>query len=146
MKVCLKEILVTGGIYGVLVVPFVYVSYLFDSGFDFGFNAGSMFLLFMFVCCAVRLCLNSNPVFIADLMESYPTITYYLSSFGWVPYFIFVYLAMVFGLGYVVDFSYKETSILAMMFYDVVMIGVPVSLLTAFVMTFTEEKLKGQHI
>jgi len=135
MKLWSKEALLLGGVYAVLAIPFTCIDYIFDSDSDIF----TLFLFFLFVCCAVRLVLNSKPLFLSRIINDYPKTAYYLSSFGWIPYFIFIYPAAVFCLSCVVDISENTADTLRAVFDCALILGFPASLLFAFAI-----KLKGK--
>ena len=91
MKLWSKEALVLGGMYEVVEYPFTYL----------GFDKITDILFLVFVCCAIMLCFNKTPKFILKTMENYPKTSYYLTSIGWLPYFIFaITLALIVSYRY----------------------------------------------
>ena len=80
MKICSKEALILGGVYVVLATPFSLL----------GFSVISDILFIVFVISGILLFFNVKFKFIDYILNKHETLSYYLCSFGWVPYFIAV--------------------------------------------------------
>lgn len=126
MKLCSKEALLLGGFYSVLAP----LSYLDQEG------AVSAVLFLGFVIGMVLLCFNKVPKFIYYVINHYPRTSYYLMSIGWVPYFLFIGMVGIIAVASAVAlfFEYDEEVLLIfmIMFGFILMVGIPLSLLIAF--------------
>lgn len=80
MKIYSKEALILGGVYMVLATP---LSLL-------GFSVISDILFIVFIISGILLFFNVKFKFIDYILNKHETLSYYLCSFGWVPYFIAV--------------------------------------------------------
>lgn len=87
MKVWSKEALVLGGIYSVLNAPLSLLRFEIISTGLFWFFLGS----------ALMLCFNKTPKYLSLLVNNYPKTSYYLASFGWIPYAVLIITTVVFG-------------------------------------------------
>lgn len=125
MKLWSKEALVMGGIYGVLDTPFSLL----------GVEMISNLLFWVFIGSAVMLCFNKTPKYLSLLISNYPQTSYYLASFGWVPYvMIFTTIAFL-GSSYLI--AYTENFVVTFL-YSIVYVGLVlalISLIIAFVKT-----------
>ena len=90
LKICSKENVLLGGIYMALGTPFIYANIEKVSGF----------LLLVFVLGLVIQCFKSNVFKLEQRLASYPRVSYYLCSIGWIPYFYILSLIMVFILSF----------------------------------------------
>ena len=123
MKLWSKEALVLGGIYGVLSTPCVYLN-LENIGYC---------LFFVFIACMLGICFNKVPKFINELINNYPKTAYYLASIGWIPYFAIISVVGFIGLGYFIEYSDSTVQILMKLYVWILNLGVPVSLVVAFI-------------
>lgn len=125
MKLWSKEALVLGGIYGVLDTPFSLLE----------FEMISSLLFWVFIGSAVMLCFNKTPKYLSLLISDYPQTSYYLASFGWVPYVTMLTTIAFLGTSYLI--AYTE-NFAASFLYSIVYVGLVlalISLIIAFVKT-----------
>lgn len=80
MKLCSKEALILGGVYMLLSTPFSLL----------GLSVISDILFTVFIILAILLFFNVKLKFIDNIKNKHETWSYYLCSFGWVPYFMAV--------------------------------------------------------
>lgn len=123
MKLWSKEALVLGGIYGVLSTPCAYL------GLE---NIGIM-LFFLFVVGVFLLFFNKMPESFSKTIKKYPQTSYYLASFGWIPYFVIIGLVGFIASISFVEYSDDSINVLMNVFMQILNFGVPLSLVTAFV-------------
>lgn len=123
MKLCSKEALLLGGIYSVLATP---LSYLDQEG------TVSAVLFLGFVVGMVLLCFNKVPKFIYYVINHYPRTSYYLISIGWVPYFVFIGLAGIIAVASFFEWGEETLNIVMKVFGYISIVGIPLSLLIAF--------------
>lgn len=123
MKLWSKEALILGGIYGVLDTPFVLL----------GFGLVSEILFGLFVIGAFMLFFNKTPKFVSFVINQYPQTAYYLSSFGWIPYFmiagIFIFVGMAAAIEWTDDIIEKVGKCIEF----IGAWGIPISLVVAYI-------------
>ncbi len=125
MKLWSKEALVLGGVYGVLDTPFSL------SGFEMISNL----LFWLFIGSALMLCFNKTPKYLSLFITQYPQTSYYLASFGWVPYVMMLTTIAFLGSTYMI--TYTENFVVSFL-YGIVYVGLVlalISLMIAFVKT-----------
>ena len=130
MKLWSKEALVLGGMYGVLETPFTYL----------GFEKIANILFVVFIWCMIMLCFNKTPKFIAKTIENYPKTSYYLSSIGWIPYFVILGTILFVLSGYVIDYSDSFLETLFSYLYYILPLLVFASLIVALIMKNIKSK------
>ena len=81
MKLYSQEALFAGGVYTVLSYPPAYFQNPIAESFSFLLTGVFVILLFF-------LFFNKVPSVISHAFRQYPVLSYYLVSFGWVPYFM----------------------------------------------------------
>lgn len=123
MKVWSREALVLGGVYSAVNAPFAY----------FDVEPVTDILYLGFIICAVMLCFNKTPKFIALLSEKYPRLSYYLASFGWLPYLVILLPLVFFVCALQFEFSEKTVDVALLGFSYILTYGIPFSLIIAFV-------------
>ena len=126
MKLWSKEALVLGGIYSVINTPFVYTDNEVLGQIE-------SVLFYIFVICALLLCLNKTPKFIKHIINTYPKTSYYLAAIGWIPYFAMFFVACFLGVFYFIEFNktYAESCLVWVGY--VFELGIPASLIIAFI-------------
>lgn len=126
MKLWSKEALVLGGIYSVLITPFV-----------FGNNAVieqiSSILFVIFIICAIMLCFNKTPKFVLFTLNRYPKISYYLAAFGWIPYFTIIAVVSLFISVYFIEYDKNNIEWWLKIMHYILEFGIPISLIIAFI-------------
>ena len=133
MKLWSKEALVLGGIYSVLNTPFVYSN-------NAVIEQISTILFFIFFICVVMLCFNKIPKFITYVINKYPKIAYYLSAFGWIPYFSIITVVSLFISAYFIKYDENNIEWWFNITHYVLEFGIPVSLIIAFIRQKLVEK------
>ena len=125
MKIYSKEALIS--------TPFAYTA---------SYNLGGI-LLVVFILGMFLLFFNKTPRFIRYILDSYPTVAYYICSFGWLPYFrIFIFVVGVFMAGNFMPED-KTVELSSQVIGYVLSWGLPLSLLIAFIRSLTT-KLYGK--
>lgn len=133
MKIYSKEALLLGGLYELISTPFAYTA---------SYNLGGI-LLVVFILGMFLLFFNKTPRFIRYILDSYPTVAYYICSFGWLPYFrIFIFVVGVFMAGIFMPED-KTVELSSQVIGYVLSWGLPLSLLIAFIRSLTT-KLYGK--
>lgn len=123
MKLWSKEALVLGGVYGVLSTPLAYLK----------LENADVVVSILFILCLIALCVNKTPKFIDKIMKNYPKMAYYLASIGWIPYFVIISMVSFFGFGSFIEYSDSTIQVLVKFFVWILNLGVPISLVVAFV-------------
>lgn len=77
MKICSDETLLLGGLYCVFEIIFALL----------GLEVLRDILFLVFLIGVIMLCFNKTPKYISYTLNKYPKTSYYLMSFGWIPYF-----------------------------------------------------------
>ena len=95
MKLFSKETLVLGGLYCCLDIPFSLLGLEIISNM-----LGAFFFIFL-----IMILFNKVPNFLSKLIENNPKAAYYLSSVGWIVYFVL----LVF-FGFITYVSFFEVS------------------------------------
>jgi hypothetical protein len=124
LKICSKENILLGGIYVILDAPFFYAN----------IEKVSSFLLVVFVLGLVIQCFKPNVFKLEQMLASYPRVSYYLSSIGWIPYFNILSIIALFVLAFVVSGNYDKYAIVGDVFFYISYISMPASLLVAFIL------------
>ena len=123
MKLWSKEALVLGCIYGVLSTPLAYLE----------LENINMIVLILFILCLIMLCFNKTPKFIDEVIRNYPKTAYYLSSIGWIPYFVIISIVGFIALDTFVEYSDNTVKVIGNIYVWILNLGIPVSLIIAFV-------------
>lgn len=123
MKLWSKEALVLGGIYSVLDTPFILLKFEIASEILFG----------LFIVCAIILFLNKIPKFTSFVITQYPQTAYYLSAFGWIPYFMIIGIVVFVGMATAFEWTDNLIEKVGKFFDFVCVWGIPISLLTAYI-------------
>ena len=126
MKLWSKEALLLGGIYGVLGTPFTYAENDLFEQILIG-----LFVIFIF--SALMLCFDKTPKFITWMLQHYPHLSYYLIAVGWIPYFAIVVPMLFFISGFFINYSDEELSSCFNIIYYILELGIPFSLIIAFI-------------
>ncbi len=126
MKLWSKETLVLGGLYSVIGTPFAYI----ENNLVEQISSGLLIIFFLFT---IALCFNKTPKFISLLINKHPNISYYLASFGWIPYFMIIGFATIFIYVYFNDYTETSVTILEKLYIWILNLGFPFSLLIAFI-------------
>lgn len=77
MKICSDETLLLGGFYCVFEIILALL----------GLEVLRDILFLVFLISVIMLCFNKTPKYISYTLNKYPKTSYYLMSFGWIPYF-----------------------------------------------------------
>lgn len=77
MKICSDETLLLGGLYCVFEIILALL----------GLEVLRNILFLVFLISVIMLCFNKTPKYISYTLNKYPKTSYYLMSFGWIPYF-----------------------------------------------------------
>lgn len=80
MKICSDESLLLGGLYCVFEIIFALLR----------LEVLRDILFLIFLISVIMLCFNKTPKYISYTLNKYPKTSYYLMSFGWVPYFMLI--------------------------------------------------------
>lgn len=80
MKICSDESLLLGGLYCVFEIIFALL----------GLEVLRDILFLVFLISVIMLCFNKTPKYISYTLNKYPKTSYYLMSFGWIPYFMVI--------------------------------------------------------
>ena len=80
MKICSNETLLLGGLYCVFEIIFALL----------GLEVLRDILFLIFLISVIMLCFNKTPKYISYTLNKYPKTSYYLMSFGWIPYFMVI--------------------------------------------------------
>ena len=139
MKICRNELLLMGGMYQVLAFVFA----LFNTEISLAM-LGVLYVLFWVAVLAMSVALVPSWAFVHKMNDTFPKISLFLASIGWIPYFAVFYAI----LSYVVDlFVNGSDSITAFLnnyvpTYDVYMAAIVLSLLYAAYRAFRGEDLE----
>lgn len=129
MKLCSKDALLLGGIYGGIATPLAYTSNELLEMF-----ADILFCLF--IGGNVLLLMNKMPKFITVVQNKFPKLSYYLREIGWIPYVVFLCLGIFIGSGFVVDYTPTQLEQAA----DIFKSGIPIIFLIALICAFLKHK------
>ena len=129
MKSWSKEALVLGGIYSVLDTPFSLLGFEMISNVFFGLFIGS----------ALMLCFNKTPKYLSWFITRYPQTSYYLASFGWVPYVMMLTTIAFLGSSYLI--TYTENFAVSFL-YSIVYVGLFLSLISLIIAFVKMRKTK----
>lgn len=123
MKLWSKEAVVLGGMYGVLDTPFSLS----------GFAIISNLLFWLFIGSALMLCFNKTPKYLSCFINQHPQTSYYLASFGWIPYVMLLITAAFLGSSYLI--AYTENFAISFLYCITYVepVLVLISLITAFI-------------
>lgn len=135
MKLCKDELLLLGGIYQAAALAIS----LWTSEIAYAAN-GVLYLLFWIAVLAIVF--NWVPEFVFQLNDSFPRVSVFLASIGWVPYFTVLYALLSSGVDYMVSGSDSVTVFLNnyMPVYDVYMAAIVLSLLYAAYKVFYKKE------
>ena len=125
MKLYSQEALFAGGVYTVLSYPPAYFQNPIAESFSFLLTGGFVILLFL-------LFFNKIPSVISHAFRQYPVLSYYLVSFGWVPYFMIAGIVFLPPAATVYEWSDETVNKVADMFNMFCNWGIPCSLLIAW--------------
>lgn len=122
MKFWSKEALLLGGIYTALEIPFSLA----------GFDILTDLFFVLFVVSLVMLFMNKVPKILSYILNTYPTSSYYLCSFGWIPYVLLSVFVVFICSGFFIDYSQAFTSTFIYTLSSASWIGVVVSVCLAY--------------
>ncbi len=125
MKLYSQEALFVGGVYTVLSYPPAYFQNPIAESFSFLLTGVFVILLFF-------LFFNKVPSVISHAFRQYPVLSYYLVSFGWVPYFMIAGIVFLPPAATVYEWSDETVNKVADMFNMFCNWGIPCSLLIAW--------------
>ncbi len=128
MKICKSELLLLGGMYQVLAL----ILGMFNNEFVYAMG-GILYILFWVAVLFMSLSVVSSWGFVHKMNESFPRISVFLASIGWIPYFAVIYAVISMVVDYIVTGSDSVTVFLNnyMPVYDVYMALIVFSLLYA---------------
>lgn len=135
MKLCKDELLLLGGIYQAAALAIS----LWTSEIAYAAN-GVLYLLFWIAVLAIVF--NWVPEFVFQLNDSFPRVSVFLASIGWVPYFTVLYALLSSGVDYMVSGSDSITVFLNnyMPVFEVYMAAIIISLLYAAYKVFYKKE------
>ena len=135
MKLCKDELLLLGGIYQAAALAIS----LWTSEIAYAAN-GVLYLLFWIAVLAIVF--NWVPEFVFQLNDSFPRVSVFLASIGWVPYFVVLYALLSTAVDFMVSGSDSITVFLNnyMPVYDVYMAAIVLSLLYAAYKVFYKKE------
>lgn len=135
MKLCKDELLLLGGIYQAAALAIS----LWTSEIAYAAN-GVLYLLFWIAVLAIVF--NWVPEFVFQLNDSFPRVSVFLASIGWVPYFTVLYALLSSGVDYMVSGSDSVTVFLNnyMPVFEVYMAAIIISLLYAAYKVFYKKE------
>ena len=137
MKICKTELLLLGGVYQFLVMMLG----LFNNEISYTLG-GILYILFWVMVLALSMSFINSINFVYKINDSFPKISVFLASIGWIPYFSVIY-ALISAL---TDYMYNGTDQLTiflnnyMPVYDVYMALITLSLLYAFYKVFFQKQ------
>ena len=128
MKICRNELLLMGGMYQVLAFLFAW----FNNEITYAMG-GMLYVLFWVAVLALSLALVPSWGFVHRMNESFPRISVFLASIGWIPYFSVFYAVMAWIVDYFATTPDTMTAYLNafMPVYDIYMAAIIISLLYA---------------
>ena len=135
MKLCKDELLLLGGIYQAAALAIS----LWTSEIAYAAN-GVLYLLFWIAVLAIVF--NWVPEFVFQLNDSFPRVSVFLASIGWVPYFTVLYALLSSGVDYMVSGSDSVTVFLNnyMPVFEMYMAAIIISLLYAAYKVFYKKE------
>lgn len=135
MKLCKDELLLLGGIYQAAALAIS----LWTSEIAYAAN-GVLYLLFWIAVLAIVF--NWVPEFVFQLNDSFPRVSVFLASIGWVPYFVVLYALLSTAVDFMISGSDSITVFLNnyMPVYDVYMAAIVLSLLYAAYKVFYKKE------
>lgn len=137
MKICKSELLLLGGMYQVLAL----ILGMFNNEFVYAMG-GILYILFWVAVLFMSLSVVSSWGFVHKMNESFPRISVFLASIGWIPYFAVIYAVVSMVVDYIVTGSDSVTVFLNnyMPVYDVYMALIVFSLLYAAYKVFYKKE------
>ena len=129
MKLWSKESLIIGGLYGILETP---LSFL-------GMDKVTDILFLLFIVLIFALCLGKTPKFLSEFIHKYPRTSYYLTSIGWIPYFLIVATAVIWEIGFLLGYS---EYLLESLLYGTAYLGLGLALLSLIVAFIKRKRLE----
>lgn len=120
MKLWSKESLIIGGLYGILETP---LSFL-------GMDKVTDILFLLFIVLIFALCLGKTPKFLFEFIRKYPMTSYYLAAIGWIPYFLMVAVAIIYGIGFLLGY---EEHLLENFLYGTAYLGLGLAMISMIV-------------
>ena len=135
MKLCKDELLLLGGIYQAAALAIS----LWTSEIAYAAN-GVLYLLFWIAVLAIVF--NWVPEFVFQLNDSFPRVSVFLASVGWIPYFVVLYALLSTAVDFMISGSDSITVFLNnyMPVYDVYMAAIVLSLLYAAYKVFYKKE------
>ena len=137
MKICRTELLLMGGMYQILAFIFAW----FNSEISYAMG-GILYIIFWVAVLALSLALVPSWGFVHRMNETFPRISVFLASIGWIPYFSVIYAIIT----YVVDTFTTGTDTLTtylnnyMPVYDIFIVAIGISLLYATYKVFFKKE------
>ena len=137
MKICRSELLLMGGMYQILA----FIIAMFSSEISFAMN-GVLYVLFWAAVLALSFSFVSSWGFVYRMNDSFPRLSVFLASIGWIPYFSVLYALITWGVDYMTSTSDSVTLFLNnyMPVYDVLVGAVILSLLYATYKVFIKRE------
>lgn len=137
MRICRNELLLMGGMYQLLAFLFAW----FNSEITYAMG-GVLYVVFWVAVLALSLALIPSWGFVHQMNETFPRISVFLASIGWIPYFsvmyaIAAYLFDTFSGGTATMTAYLNNM---MPIYDIYLAVVVLSLLYAFYKVFYKKE------
>ena len=139
MRLCRNELLLLGGMYQALAFIFAFINTEISLAM-----LGVLYVLFWAAVLTLSLALVPSWSFVHSMNDTFPRISLFLASIGWIPYFAVFYALLT----YVVDFFVSGTDTITvylsnyMPVYDVYMAAIALSLLYATYRVFKGEDLE----
>lgn len=135
MKLCKDELLLFGGMYQITAL----IISLFTSEIAYVING---FLYIMFWLAVLAMVFNWVPKLVFQMNDSFPRMSVFVASIGWIPYFTVLYALFSAGVDYMVSGSNSVTVFLNnyMSVYDVYMAAIVISLLYAAYKVFYKKE------
>ena len=142
MKICRNELLLMGGMYQVLAFLFAW----FNNEITFAMG-GMLYVLFWVAVLALSLALVPSWEFVHRMNDSFPRISVFLASIGWIPYFSVFYAVMAWIVDYFSTTPDTMTIYLNsfMPVYDVYMAAIMISILYAAYKVFARGEDLEMH-
>lgn len=139
MKICRNELLLMGGMYQILA--FIFAFFNTDMTYAMG---GVLYVMFWVAVLALSLALVPSWGFVHGMNDTFPRLSVFLASIGWIPYFSVLYALVSWGMDYMVSGTDSVTVFLNnyVPIYDVYMTAIVLSLLYAAYKVF----VKGEDL
>lgn len=137
MKICRSELLLMGGMYQVLAFLFAW----FNNEISYAMG-GILYVVFWVAVLALSLALIPSWGFVHRMNESFPRISVFLASIGWIPYLSVIYAIAA----YLVDVFTRGTDTMTtylnsyMPVYDIFLTAIVLSLLYACYKVFYKKE------